>query len=67
MNKKVIYLTLLFGFLGFGILTLTPDESASKVCYLGYKAHCSFTPFGTIILLIAALVVLILIKKLKKD
>lgn len=67
MNKKALYITLLFGFLGSGILTLTPDESASKVCYLGYKAHCSFTPFGTIILFVATLVILILLKKSTKE
>jgi len=31
-----------------GISTLIPT-SASKVCYLGYYAHCTFTPISTII------------------
>ena len=34
------------------ISTLIPDEGASKTCYFGYNAHCSFTPFSTIILLL---------------
>jgi hypothetical protein len=35
-------------------LTVIPRESASKVCRLGYKALCSFTPYGTLILLALA-------------
>jgi hypothetical protein len=31
-----------------GISTLIPT-SASKPCYLGYYAHCTFTPISTII------------------
>ena len=31
-----------------GISTLIP-ASASKPCYLGYYAHCTFTPISTII------------------
>jgi len=31
-----------------GISTLIP-ASASKVCFLGYYAHCSYTPISTII------------------
>jgi len=38
----------------FGIMTLLPSEvvgwGADSVCYLGYVAHCSFTPFSTLIL-----------------
>jgi hypothetical protein len=29
-----------------GISTVVPTE-ASKECYLGYQAHCSFTPIST--------------------
>jgi hypothetical protein len=36
------------------ISTLLPQESVSKVCYLGYKAHCTFTPFSTVISLLVA-------------
>lgn len=36
------------------IWTIVPDYSASKECMLGYKAHCSFTPISTIILVFIA-------------
>ena len=46
-----------------GISTLIP-ASASKACYLGYYAHCSFTPISTVICWGAAWI--IYRKKLKK-
>ena len=36
------------------VLTLIPTGTASKACFLGYKAHCSFTPISTIGLLALA-------------
>lgn len=36
------------------ISTLVPNESASKISMLGYKAHCSFTPISSIICAILA-------------
>jgi len=36
------------------LVTLSPSVSASKECFLGYKALCSFAPISTIICLIAA-------------
>jgi hypothetical protein len=36
------------------IWTLIPVGTASKVCLLGYKAHCTFTPISTVILLALA-------------
>jgi hypothetical protein len=33
------------------VWTLIPSAAASKACLLGYKAHCSFTPISTIMLL----------------
>lgn len=36
------------------ITTLLPDASASKVCMIGYKAHCSFTPVSTLLCIIPA-------------
>ena len=36
------------------LLTLIPRAGASKVSYLGYRALCSFSPFGTLILLALA-------------
>jgi len=38
------------------IWTIVPDCTASKECLLGYKAHCSFTPISTIILVFIAVV-----------
>ncbi|HSH52857.1 MAG TPA: hypothetical protein VK982_14115 [Bacteroidales bacterium] len=39
------------------ISTLIPVEQASKVCMLGYKAHCSFTPISTLLCAIPAAIV----------
>jgi len=65
----VIYLTLIVGLiaggLSAGILTMIPDE-ASKPCYLGYYAHCSFTPYSTLILFAMAIIGTILLIKLVK-
>jgi hypothetical protein len=36
------------------LLTVVPRAGASKACRLGYKALCSFTPYGTLILLALA-------------
>ena len=56
---------LIIGGIVSGIMTLIPDE-ASKLCYLGYYAHCSFTPFSTLILFAMASVGTILLLKLIK-
>lgn len=45
-------LTLFFTLLA--ISTIVPSERASKVCMIGYKAHCTFTPISTIICVIPA-------------
>ncbi|MFW9938493.1 MAG: hypothetical protein ACFFD5_12650 [Candidatus Thorarchaeota archaeon] len=55
----------MFGGIVPGILTLLPDE-ASKPCYLGYYAHCSFAPFSTLILFGLALLGVVLLVKLIK-
>ena len=57
--------SLIIGGISAGIMTLIPDE-ASKLCYLGYYAHCSFTPFSTLILFAMASVGTILLLKLIK-
>jgi hypothetical protein len=33
------------------VSTVIPSPLASKACMLGYKAHCTFTPIGTIMCL----------------
>jgi len=47
------------------IWTILPEE-ASKPCFLGYYAHCSFAPVSTIILLGLAAVFFLLDYKLLK-
>lgn len=56
---------LIIGGIGAGIVTLLPDD-ASKKCHLGYYAHCSFTPFSTLILFVMAIFGIILLLKLTK-
>jgi hypothetical protein len=36
------------------VLTLIPRAGASKVSRLGYRALCSFSPFGTVVLVALA-------------
>jgi len=38
----------------FAPLTLVQDSSASKECMLGYRAHCSFAPASTLVLVATA-------------
>ncbi|MFX1316133.1 MAG: hypothetical protein ACFE9T_09740 [Promethearchaeota archaeon] len=57
--------SLIIGGISAGIMTLIPAE-ASKPCYLGYYAHCSFTPFSTLILYGMAILGVILLVKLIK-
>ncbi len=59
-----ILLTLTVIFTLLAVITLIPSPNASKECLLGYKAHCSFTPIGTIICLVASGVTCILRKRL---
>ena len=44
--------TIMYGVLA--VVTLIPREAASKECLLGYKALCTFSPIGTLILLTLA-------------
>jgi len=57
--------SLIIGGISAGIMTLIPDE-ASKPCFLGYYAHCSFTPYSTLILFAMAIIGTILLLKLIK-
>jgi hypothetical protein len=55
------------GWIYASVLTAIPSEKASKLCLLGYKAHCSFMPISTIICIIAALITIYLsVKVLRK-
>jgi hypothetical protein len=44
--------------------TLVPNQEASKPCWLGYRAMCSFTPFSTVFLLIGAAATYVVAKNL---
>ena len=48
----LLILTIIFT--SAAISTLYPQASASKACMLGYYAHCTFTPFSTIICILLA-------------
>ncbi|MFQ6065684.1 MAG: hypothetical protein ACE5K3_00210 [bacterium] len=48
----LLVLTILFTLAA--VVTVIPQASASKECFLGYKAHCTFTPIGTLICVIVA-------------
>ena len=65
----IFILSLIIGGSISGVMTLLPDE-ASKPCYLGYYAHCSFTPYSTIILfsmvILGVILLLILIRHYKR-
>ncbi len=51
-NKKIpIHMIFVVVELVLAALTLIPTEGASEACFLGYKAHCSFTPISTVGLL----------------
>ncbi len=69
MNFKRLFLSTIFivmiiAWISSTIITVIPDSTASKVCYLGYYAHCSFTPYGTIISIIGAVLTYIVARKL---
>lgn len=49
-----IFLTLTILSTLAAISTLIPEASASKVCLLGYRAHCIWAPWSTVICLIVA-------------
>jgi hypothetical protein len=49
----IIILAIIFGLIYATILTVEPSLKASKVCFLGYKAHCSFTPISTVLCILS--------------
>ena len=48
----LLILTIIFTLLA--VLTILPDSNASHVSMLGYRAHCTFAPIGTLLCLIPA-------------
>ena len=65
MNEKKSLTHLIFSIVHFSmaIVTLIPNASASKVSRLGYKALCSFSPYGTIILVLLGAMHILLYKR----
>jgi hypothetical protein len=36
------------------VSTIMPSDRVSKLCMIGYKAHCTFTPISTLLCIIPA-------------
>jgi hypothetical protein len=53
MTKRKVPVHVIFTgiYLLLALSTLIPTQTASKICLLGYKAHCTFSPISTVILL----------------
>jgi hypothetical protein len=63
----ILFAAIIGGWIHAAVLTATPSEKASKLCLLGYKAHCTFTPISTIVCIIAALITIyVAVKVLRK-
>jgi len=60
---SIVSAAMIIAWIASAVVTVIPDSSASKVCYLGYKAHCSFTPFGTAISIVAAILTFYIAKR----
>ena len=58
-----IFAVMIIAWISSTVMTVIPDSSASKVCYLGYKAHCSFTPFSTLISILGATITFLIAKR----
>jgi hypothetical protein len=46
--KTIIVMIIIAACLIAGVKTAAPNKDASKPCWLGYRAMCSFTPFSTV-------------------
>ena len=56
MNVLTVVSVFIMTVLGIAaIKTVIPNPNASKLCLLGYRAVCSFTPASTAFLVIAAI------------
>ena len=49
--------------LASAVSTVIPDSAAPKVSYMGYKSHCTFAPYSTIISIAIALVAFLVAKR----
>jgi hypothetical protein len=62
-----VFAVMIIAWVSSAVVTAIPDSTASKICYSGYKAHCSFTPFSTVISIVAAIITsLIALRVLKR-
>lgn len=59
-----VFAIMIIAWISSAVMTVIPDSSAGKVSYLGYKAHCSFTPFSTLISILAATITFLIAKRL---
>jgi hypothetical protein len=53
-QKSPAHLIFTIVYISLAAITLIPLGIASKPCYLGYKALCSFSPISTLVLLALA-------------
>lgn len=56
----IILVIMIIAWISSAAITVIPDSTASKDCFIGYRAHCSFTPYSTIISLIGGFVTYLL-------
>jgi hypothetical protein len=62
--KTIIVMIIIAACLIAGVKTAAPNKDASKPCWLGYRAMCSFTPFSTVFLLIGAAAIYIVARNM---
>ena len=63
----MLFLVLLAGAIASAVfvpITVLPESSASKANMLGYKSHCSFVPISAISLVIIALILGFIFKRI---
>lgn len=58
----VLALVLIAGIVS-AVTTVIPDSAASKISHLGYKSHCTFAPYSTVISVAIALVAFLVAKR----
>jgi hypothetical protein len=64
VKKLTIALIVVIALLSIAaVKTVIPDANVSKVCLLGYKAACSFTPISAVILALGAAVTFVVAKR----
>lgn len=61
---SLILAVMIIAWISSAAMTVIPDSSASKDSYLGYRAHCSFTPYSTLISVLGAAATYLIARKL---